>query len=250
MCVNELCHTYVHECVSWMCENGHMTCVHVIWHAYRLVTYEWVISHMNETCPQYRWVTYDESCPIWIRYAPHIDESQMNESSPIWMRHTPHINESHMNESCPICMRHVPHIDESQLKKSCPIWMSHVPHEWFLSKKWIESPTRNTQRTLPHAQYTATNCNTLQHTATHRNTPQRTATHCNTLQQQYHLCTCKSVSYKWVMSHMDESHMNEPCPISQEWMETPTRNTTNSTKVIYTDTLVHMVITKTLNSQP
>jgi len=61
------------------------------------VTYEWVMSHMNESCHiRMSHVTYE-----WVM--------------------------SHLNESC--------HIWTSQLtyEQSCHIWTSHVTHEWVMS---------------------------------------------------------------------------------------------------------------------
>jgi len=124
------------------------------------VAYEWVMSHMNESC--HIWMSHvtsitcngrvrmnlsescnilKESCPIWMS---HVSYEWV--VSHIWMNHVPYkCDMSHMNESCRIWMSHVTsntctgRVRMSLngtwliLKESCPIWMSHVPYEWAMS---------------------------------------------------------------------------------------------------------------------
>ena len=71
-------------------------------------TYEWIVSHINESC--HIWmshVTYE-----WVM-------SHMNEWFHIWISHvTYEWVTSHMNEPC-------------------HIWMSHVTYEWVMSHTWM-----------------------------------------------------------------------------------------------------------------
>jgi len=133
--------------------------------------YEWVMSHMNESC--YIWmslVTYEwvmshmnESCHIWMSHITHewvmsymnkslqmfamkyleLDQtclyewvmSHMNESCHTWMSHVTYVGVmSHMNESCHIWMSHFTYEWViSHLNESCHIWMSHVTYEWVMT---------------------------------------------------------------------------------------------------------------------
>jgi len=74
--------------------------------------YEWVMSHMNESCLIWMsHVTYEWICVTWLIHKWHV----------IYMT----------NESCithRIWMSHVTHMNES-----CLIWMSHVSYEWVMS---------------------------------------------------------------------------------------------------------------------
>ena len=121
-----------------------------------IVTYEWVMSHMNESC--HIWmshVTYE-----WVM--SHLNHSDMYESCHVCMSHLQssyhqvlfshewvmtyirdmahsHVISiwvmSHLGGSCFICMSHVTskwvmlHLNES-----CHIWMSHVTFEWVTCK--------------------------------------------------------------------------------------------------------------------
>jgi len=134
------------------------------------VPYEWVTSHMNESCPiwmshvpyewdmshfeEYRlnetgkldenphtlglWVKVggSESCPryTWVM-------SYILESCPIWMSHVPYEwVMSHIYEACPICMSHSPHILES-----CPVYKSHVQYERVVPYEWVMSQSNSTK---------------------------------------------------------------------------------------------------------
>jgi len=112
------------------------------------VTYEWVLSHMNE------------SCHIWMNHVQYEwVMSHMNESYHAWMSHVPYTREwstnpkgvaivtyeqvmSHMNESCHIWVM-------SHINDSCCIWMGHVPCEscpiWVMSHTHLQRST-NLQR--------------------------------------------------------------------------------------------------------
>ena len=100
------------------------------------VTYEWVILLMYEKFPQKRVVFYINT-PIWYEWVM----SHINESCRIWMSHvTYEWVMSHMNESC--SMSHVPRVwamflmyekvpqrrVTSHMNKSYSVWMSHVPY--------------------------------------------------------------------------------------------------------------------------
>jgi len=101
------------------------------------VTYEWVMSHVNESC--HMWmshVTYE-----WVM--PHT-----NESCHIGMSHvTYEWIMSHVNELCHIWMRHVTHEHVmshmmSHTNESCHLWISHVMYEWVMLHSrhiWHES---------------------------------------------------------------------------------------------------------------
>jgi len=80
------------------------------------VTYEWVMSHMNESC--HIWmshVTYE-----WVM-------SHVNQSYHEWMYHaiyaSYHIWMSHVTYEWVI----------SHMHESCHIWISHVTYEWDMS---------------------------------------------------------------------------------------------------------------------
>ena len=98
------------------------------------VTYEWVMSHMNESC--HIWmshVTYE-----WVM-------SHMNASCHIWMRHIMYEwVMSRINESCHIWMSHVTYEwVVSHIKESCHIWMSHVTYECIISYMCMEKMRLN-----------------------------------------------------------------------------------------------------------
>jgi len=100
------------------------------------VSSDWVMSHMNE------------SCPIWMSCVPYEwVMSHINESCPIWLSHVPYDwVMSHMNESCPIWMSHIPYEwVMSLMNESYSIWMCHVPYEWVMSHIilfWLDIRTR------------------------------------------------------------------------------------------------------------
>jgi len=88
------------------------------------VTYEWVMSHMNE------------SCHIWMSHITYE-----------WVM-------SHMNKSCHIWIRHDTYEwVMSHTNESCHIWMSHVTYEWVLwhmnesFHRWMIHITSKTQIT-------------------------------------------------------------------------------------------------------
>jgi len=88
----------------------------------RRVTYEWVMSHTNE------------SWHIWISHLTS-DRVHVNESCHIWMRRvTYEWVMSHMHESCHVWMSHVSYEwVMSHMNESCLIWMSHVSYECVMS---------------------------------------------------------------------------------------------------------------------
>jgi len=124
--VSGSCHTVmrrVTQVISHSNASWHTKHYCVIWHSFirRHITYEWVTSHMNESCHIWtshvihEWVMIhkDESCHIWTSQVTYERVmSHMNESGHIWMSQvTYEWVMSHMNESC-------------------HIWMSHVTYEW------------------------------------------------------------------------------------------------------------------------
>jgi len=93
---------------------GHMTdmtesCRHILIvmshvNEWRHVTYEWVVSHVNESCYTYEWVRSGSSAHSVPRKC-HTHERVMlphiNESNPMWMSHVTYRRiVSRMNESC------------------------------------------------------------------------------------------------------------------------------------------------------
>jgi len=77
-----------------------------------------------------------EACHIWMSHVTYEwVVSQMNESFHIWMSHvTYEWVMSHMNESCHIWMSRVTYEWViSHMNEACHIWMSHVTYEWVMS---------------------------------------------------------------------------------------------------------------------
>jgi len=103
------------------------------------ITYEWVMSHM------------DESCHIWtIHITYERVMSHTNESCHIRMSHVVHEwGLSHMNEACQIWTSHVTlplplSVDRwgewgmSHMPESCPLRVSHVTHKQ-VTNEWGRS---------------------------------------------------------------------------------------------------------------
>ena len=89
------------------------------------VTYECVMSQMNESCHiQMSHVTYE-----WVM-------SRMNESCRIWISHVAYKwVVSCMNESCHMCMRHAIYgWVMSHMNAPCYIWMSHVTYACVMAQ--------------------------------------------------------------------------------------------------------------------
>ena len=92
-------------------------------------TYEWVMSHMNESCHTYECVT------TWMSHV-----SYLNVWCDTYECITSHVCISHIT----IRMSHVPHMNES-----CPTYkciMSHMnkpyhTYEWAMSHKWMNNAT-------------------------------------------------------------------------------------------------------------
>ena len=88
------------------------------------VTYQWVMSRMNE------------SCHVWMsHFSYEWVISRMNESCHVWMSHvTYEWVVSRMNESCLIWMSHVSYKwVMSHMIVSCLTWTSHLLYEWVTS---------------------------------------------------------------------------------------------------------------------
>ena len=125
--------------------------------------YEWVTSHVNESCHvwmshvTFEWVMsrINESCHIWIVMShmnshvnyvdasPNMSEAYVVASRHIWMSHvtyewdmspmnshidyvdaSPNMSEAYMSESRHIYVNHITHMNES-----CHIWISHITYE-------------------------------------------------------------------------------------------------------------------------
>jgi len=103
------------------------------------VTYEWVISQVNEPC---------HMCTSHVAYVRVRLCAHMNEPHHIWMSHvTCEWAMSNINEPCHKCMSRVCRIrmgramctyawDMSRINESCHRWMSHVTGEWALSQMY------------------------------------------------------------------------------------------------------------------
>jgi len=135
--------SYMNElCRIWV-RMSHVTYVNESCHKY-----EWVMSHINESCHTHEWFMshQNESCHRYECVMSHT-----NESCHMWMGHVtyewvmPHIEGviSHMNESCHMWMSNVTYEwVTSHMNKSCHVWMSHVPYAWVMS---FDSPTGDTR---------------------------------------------------------------------------------------------------------
>jgi len=161
---NESCSTHMDESCQWMVKSTHMnestvlSCMKESCHIWMShVTYEWVMSHINESCHvTYEWfnsqVMYErvmshlkQSCHTWALVQP----KSFIESCHIWMsRVTYEWVMSHINESCHMWMSHFTYEwVMSHMNESCHIWMSHVTYEWVMSHMngsfqhiWIKQP--------------------------------------------------------------------------------------------------------------
>jgi len=134
------------------------------------VTYEWVMSHMNESClhlcltsTSHAISHVSKSCHIWMSHVTYEwVMSHMNESCHIWMTRVSYEwVMSHMNESCLLlCLTSTSHAISHVSKMythiyiyiySCPMWMSHVPrsvsHEWVMQHTmWVSHVPRECGR--------------------------------------------------------------------------------------------------------
>jgi len=146
------------------------------------VIYEWVMSHMNESCQTHKWVmshTHPTAKTLGVCMSP---VSHMNRSCHTWMIHV-----THMHKSCHIRMSHVtyewvmPHMNVS-----CHKWLSHVTHEWVVSRH-CDSLERTATYQLSHV------AQVFDPTTTHWNSLQLTATHIN------ESCHAEISGCKWVI---------------------------------------------------
>jgi len=82
------------------------------------VPYEWVISHMNE------------SCPIWMSHVPykcvmsHMNMTQDIVTTRSWRASSTSGKYELSHVPCEWVMSH--------MNEPCPIWMRHVPYEWSM----------------------------------------------------------------------------------------------------------------------
>ena len=177
---------------------------------------------MNETCHVERFVAYE-----WVM-------SHMNESCHIWMSHvTYEWVMSHMNGSCHIWMSHVIHEWVMSHNQPCHIWMSRVTYgvasisridkilglfckRARLKRRYSAKETYNfidpNDRSHPTGRYVAcewvmSHMNESCHTWMSHVTCEWVMSHMN---ESCHL-SMSHVTYEWVMLHMNES-----CPY--EWV--------------------------------
>jgi len=123
------------------------------------VTYEWVVSDMNESCPiwmshvTYEWVMsyMNESCHIWMSHVTYewVMHVTHEWSMTIWMSTATHCNNTAThNRHTRLIHMFMPHSYVawewvmSHVNTSCPIWISHVTHEWRINI-WISLACRN-----------------------------------------------------------------------------------------------------------
>jgi len=112
------------------------------------VTWEWVMSHENESC--HIWMSHVTCEGVMLMGMGHVTcermMSHMNESCHVWMSHVTYewvmsyVNES-CHESCHIWMGHVTGscVNESCHIKLCHMWMSHVTESCHI---WMSHITR------------------------------------------------------------------------------------------------------------
>ena len=134
---DESCHTYEWVLPCSMSLSTHQGSEYKRMHVWMShVTYEWVMSRMNESCHvcmshvTYEWVVY-EACHIW------------------W------IHVTCMNKSCHIGMSHVPY--EWVMSH---IWMSHVPYKWVVNEPCHVYTSRHLW--ISHVTYVNESCHTCE----------------------------------------------------------------------------------------
>jgi len=162
--VHDFCHIRVKSCHVWMSH----------------VTYEWVMSRMNESCHvwmshvTYEWVMsrMNESCHILISHVPYAWVVQKAKAS--WlcsMGHVKYASNYVTYESVMSCMN-----------ESCSLWMSHFTLAWFMSHRFfLQEAKASLLAAMIYVTYASSH-----------------------------------VTYEWVMSHMNEScHVRG---ISHIWM--------------------------------
>ena len=175
----------------------------------RCVTYEWVMSQVNESCRRWRshvadeWVMshMSESCRTWVCHVAQVWDMSHGNSQVCWKGRS--AGAWRVNESRRKWISHV--VGEwamSHMSESGQIWASHVAHEWVM---WyvteachMEIATSTEQgegqvRDVKGLQHAAIRCNTLQHAATRCNMLQHAATCCNTL--QYAATRCNTLQH-------------------------------------------------------
>jgi len=139
----------------------------------RHVAYEWVMSHMNESC--HIKYMYWKSANEFEWNMAHIEGvmSHMNESCPIWVSHvtsntcTRRVYYKSANESecvtsrtkgvCPIWLYHS--FIWSHMTKSLPTWMSQVPQN-ICTAAFLKT---HAQYLKTHAQYLKTHAQFWKH---------------------------------------------------------------------------------------
>jgi len=118
--MNESCHIWMRHVSS----EGGMSHTNRVWvRPTHLVSYERVMSRMNESCPTHgSCPTHHESCPTH------------QESCPI-------------DESCPT------HHTSCPTHESCDIRTSHVSHEWVMSHIWVVPQMGHVPHIMSHVQH-------------------------------------------------------------------------------------------------
>ena len=134
----------------WLSHISHMNESCHVWMSH--VTYEWVMSRMNELC--HIWMSHmssmNESCHVWMSHVTyecvisHVCISHVT-SALARMSQVTYINTSCLTYthewvmfyvvSYHTWMRHVTYAwVMSHLNQSCHIWMSHFTYEWVTSR--------------------------------------------------------------------------------------------------------------------
>ena len=113
--------------------------IYLLWISH--VTYEWGVSHMNESCHAWLgYVTYhlSKGLVVSIGWVSWIDVKSIHES----LASVDRVNglrqmslAKPIRESCHVWMSHVTcELVVSHMNESCHIWVSHVTHEWVMSR--------------------------------------------------------------------------------------------------------------------
>ena len=197
------------------------------------VTYEWVMSHMNEschTCDRVRHlgssVDSISAADVWESpaLAPDIHHYYLykvcSHVTYEWvMSHIVHhyylhkayshvTHEwvmSHMNESCHTWMSHVTHDwVMSHMNESCHTWMSHVTHEWVMSHMteschiWISRMSHGIfERVFYVLSCKSEPCRIWMSHVTYKSVSSDCA--------MTHTSRCDNSTCEWVMAHMNVS---------------------------------------------
>jgi len=188
-------------CIQWSSTQDMSFCIiscH-IWISH--VTYEYVVSHMNESC--HRQMPWASKC----RWQSHINASCHRRHA--WMGHVTYASVmSHMNMS--------------RMNHSCHIWICRVTYEWVMSQTNVLGVEVQMTITYKCVMSQTSRMNESCHVCISHVTYEYV-----TYEQSCHIWICR-VTYEWVMSHMNDLgvevqnsfvcsinkwrlHMNESC---------------------------------------